>query len=288
MAALSACGGSTTAAPAGPADVAPPKNLASSGTLTYGTAASFPPFESQGTGGQPQGFDIDMVAALSASMGLKPKALDIDFDGLIPALAGKRTDIINSAMYITPEREKQVDFVPYLVIGETLLTPKGNPKKISRVPDDLSGRTVAVTRGAIGETYMTAYNKELKQRGRPEMKIMSLPNNQDAMLAVQSGRADAFDTSTPGAAATLAATKDKFTLAATFKNETEIGIAVRKGDTSTKTAISQALKRFVDSGGYAELLKKYKLPQESDYFASSAAPSTTASTSASSATSSGS
>ncbi|MEW1720515.1 ABC transporter substrate-binding protein [Streptomyces sp. NPDC093109] len=286
MAAVSACGSSDTASSSTvAADVAPPKNLASSGTLTYGTAASFPPFESQGSDG-PQGFDIDMIKALSASMGLKTKVLDIDFDGLIPALSGKRTDVINSAMYITPEREKKVDFVPYMIIGETLLTPNGNPKKIAKVPEDLSGRTVAVTRGAIGETYMTAYNKELKQQGRPEMKIMSLPNNQDAMLAVQSGRADAFDTSTPGAAATLAATKGKFTLAATFKNETKIGIAVRKGDTAMKTAISAALDKFVSSGGYAKLMAKYQLPEDSNYFTSSgtgtpASPSAPASSSAS-------
>ncbi|MFE3600922.1 ABC transporter substrate-binding protein [Streptomyces sp. NPDC059096] len=273
MAGLSACGGSGSAAPAGPAEVAPPKNLATSGTLTYGTAATFPPFESKAPGGDLQGFDIDMVAALSKSMGLKPKALDIDFDGLIPALAGRRTDIINSAMYITPEREKQVDFVPYLVIGETLLTPSGNPKKISRVPEDLSGRTVAVTRGAIGETYMNEFNEELKKQGRAQMKIMSLPNNQDAMLAVRSGRADAFDTSTPGAAAALAETKGTFTLAATFKNETRIGIAVRKGDTATATAVTKALDRFVRSGGYADLLTRYELPESSAYLTASATAS---------------
>ncbi|MFJ2211740.1 ABC transporter substrate-binding protein [Streptomyces sp. NPDC101062] len=278
MAVLSACGGSGTAAPATPAEVAPPKNLASSGTLTYGTAATFPPFESKAANGDLQGFDIDMISALSKSMGLKAKPLDIDFDGLIPALAGKRTDVINSAMYITPEREKQVDFVPYMIIGETLLTPSGNPKKISRVPEDLSGRTVAVTRGAIGETYMNEFNKDLKKQGRAEMKIMSLPNNQDAMLAVQSGRADAFDTSTPGAAATLAGTKGRFTLAATFKNETKIGIAVRKGDTATATAVRKALDRFVRSGGYAELMAEYELPKSSDYFTASApsSPATTA------------
>lgn len=277
MATVSACGGSETASSAA-AEVAPPENLASSGTLTYGTAASFPPFESKAGGGDPQGFDIDMITALAKSMGLKAKALDIDFDGLIPALAGRRTDVINSAMYITPEREKQVDFVPYMVIGETLLTPSGNPKKIAKVPEDLSGKTVAVTRGAIGETYMTEYNKELKRRGQPEMKIMSLPNNQDAMLAVQSGRADAFDTSTPGAAATLAATKGKFTLAATFKNETRIGIAVRKGDTATATAVGKALDLFVKSGGYADLLAKYKLPKETNYFATSGASASASAT----------
>ncbi|NIY69393.1 family 3 extracellular solute-binding protein [Streptomyces malaysiensis] len=259
--------------------VAPPKGLASSGTLTYGTAATFPPFESQAVNGDLQGFDIDMVKALSSSMGLRPKPMDMDFDGLIPALGGKRVDIINSAMYITPERAKKVDFVPYIVIGEALLTPAGNPKHISRVPQDLSGKTVAVTRGAIGETYMTAYNKELQQQGLPQMKILVLPTNQDAMLAVRSGRADGFDTSTPGAASTLAGTKGQFALAATFKNDTKIGIAVRKGDSATATAISRALDRFVKSGGYRKLLDKYQIPDSSDYFATTTSASVSASAS---------
>ncbi|MEK8174151.1 hypothetical protein NKH77_49765 [Streptomyces sp. M19] len=43
---------------------------------------------------------------------------------------------------------------------------------------------------------MEEYNKQLKEQGRSQMKIMVLPTNQDAMLAVKSGRADAFDTST--------------------------------------------------------------------------------------------
>lgn len=266
--ALSACAGSEATTSAGDADVTPPADLISSGTLTYGTAATFPPFESKSSSGGLQGFDIDMITSLASSMGLKTKALDTDFDGLIPALAGRRTDIVNSAMYITDKRAAQVDFVPYLVIGETLLTPRGNPKKISRVPEDLAGKTVAVTRGAIGETYMEDYNKELKKKGLASMKIMSLPSNQDAMLAVKSGRADAFDTSTPGAATTLAESKD-YSIAATFKNDTKIGIAVRKGDTRMATALRQALDLFVKSGEYGKLLKKYRLPAETDYFGAS-------------------
>jgi polar amino acid transport system substrate-binding protein len=272
--AVSACGGSGTGAPAGDAEITPPTGLVSSGTLTYGTAATFPPFESKSSGGGLEGFDIDMIDALASSMGLRTKALDTDFDGLIPALAGRRTDIVNSAMYITDQRAEQVDFVPYLVIGETLLTPRGNPKKISRVPEDLAGRTVAVTRGAIGETYMEAYNKELRAKGLTTMKIMSLPSNQDAMLAVKSGRADAFDTSTPGAATTLAESDD-YSVAATFKNDTKIGIAVRKGDKKMAAALREALDLFVRSGDYTKLLRKYRLPAETDYFgaAKSASPS---------------
>ncbi|WP_218025934.1 ABC transporter substrate-binding protein [Nocardia miyunensis] len=269
---MSACGSSTKAA--SPAVVAPPKSLITPGTLTYGTAATFPPFESRAVGGGLEGFDIDMIDALADSMGLTAKATDMDFDGLVPALAGKRIDLINSAMYITDARAAKVDFVPYLVIGESLLTPKDNPKHIARLPQDLSGKTVAVTRGAIGETYMNEFNDQLRQQGLPVMTVMSLPTNQDATLAVRSGRADAFDTSTPGAATTLAKTGNTFTVAATFKNETKIGIAVRKGDTGTATAIQNALNRFVRTGAYGKLLAKYRIPAESDYLETPAATST--------------
>ncbi|WP_157180863.1 ABC transporter substrate-binding protein [Actinopolymorpha alba] len=266
--ALAACGGAdgATGGSTSKAEVAPPTQLVESGTLTYGTAASFPPFEFKGSSGQPDGFDIEMIQKLGASMGLNSKPLDIDFDGLIPALQGRRIDVINSAMYIKPEREKVVDFVPYMVIGESLLVPKGNPKKIAKVPDDLSGKTVAVTRGAIGEQYMNEFNKQLKAAGKPAMNILALPTNQDALLAVKSGRADTFDTSTPGAAYTITQEKGSLEVAATFDLGTKIGIAVRKGDTETAKAVKAALDKFVASGEYGKLLEKYHLPPEVNYF----------------------
>lgn len=279
VSALAACGGESSA-PGGEGVVPAPKNLVNDGSLTYLTAATFPPFEFKDDDGL-TGFDIEMAETLAGYMGLQPKGIDLDFDGLIPALMGKRADIINSAMYIKPEREEKVDFVPYLVIGESIVVRKGNPKGIHNVPEDLSGKTVAVTRGAIGERYMNDFNAELKAKGLPPMNIMALPTNQDALLAVRSGRADAFDTSTPGAAYTLTETGDEFEVAATFDVGTKIGIAVRKGDTEMKQAIEAAMEKFVSSGEYAKLLAKYNLPPETDYFATQgtgATPSPTSST----------
>lgn len=248
--------------PSASAVVKAPTSLVSGGAFTYGTAATFPPFEYQ-EGGTDTGFDIDMGKALAESMGLTPKATDLDFNGLIPALKGKRLDVINSAMYINDERSKQVDFVPYMQVGEALLVPKGNDKDIKELPGDLSGRTVAVTAGAIGETYMKEFNEQLEKDGKKPMTIMSLPTNQDALLAVSSGRADAFDTSTPGAAYTLTKQAGKFEIAADFKIGTKIGIAVRKGDTSMKQAVQAALDELVKSGDYERLMKKYNLPSSS-------------------------
>ncbi|RCK69072.1 ABC transporter substrate-binding protein [Desertihabitans brevis] len=255
---------------AGPAVVPPPSTLVEEGELTYGVAATFPPFEYK-DGTDLTGFDVDMAESLAGYMGLTPAPLDVDFDGLIPALGGQRIDVINSAMYINEERSTQVDFVPYLVVGEALLVPKGNPAGITTIPDDLSGKTIAVTRGAIGETYMNEFNTELEAKGLAPMTVMTLPTNQDALLAVTSGRADGFDTSTPGAAYTLTERPDSFDIAGTFALGTQIGIAVRKGDTETKAAIEASLRKLVDDGTYAELIERYNLPPESSLFAGAGA-----------------
>lgn len=262
---LAACSPSEADASDIEAVVTPPENLVADGTLTYGVAATFPPFEYL-DGTEITGFDVEMAEFLAASMGLETSPLDIDFDGLIPALQGERVDIINSAMYINEERSEQVDFVPYMEIGEAILVPSGNPLGISELPEDLSGLTVSVTRGAIGETYMNEFNEELEEMGLEPMTILALPTNQDAQLAVESGRADAFDTSTPGAAHIIGETEGTFEIAGTFSVGTEIGIAVRKGDENMQQTIEAAIQEFVDSGEYASLLEKYNLPPESSIF----------------------
>lgn len=249
------------------ARVAPPEQLVTPGKLTYGTAATFPPFEYRDPAtGDLTGFDIEMMKSLAGYMGLEVDVLDIDFDGLIPALRGSRIDVINSAMYIRAEREEQVDFVRYLLIGEAVVVPSGNPKNVAELPQDLSGLDVAVTRGAVGERYMEEFNDQLGKLGLPPMNIMTFPTNQDALLAVQSSRADAFDTSIPGAAHLNEERPGEFEVAVTFDLGTEVGIATRKGDEDMQRALSEALQIFVKEGGYHDLLKKYGLPQAVSYF----------------------
>lgn len=251
-------------------EIAPPTDLVEDGKLTYGVAATFPPYEYQ-QDGEYTGFDVEMAAALAGYMGLDVEIVDQTFDGLIPALQGGRIDIINSAMYIKPERAEQVDFVPYMLIGNAVVVPLGNPKGIASL-DDLTGLTVAVTRGAIEEVYATEQNAKLKAAGQSEMTILPLPTANDAVLATEQGRADAFLHSSPGAAYLLVELPDRFEVAATFDLNTEIGIAVRKGDTAMKTAIDAAMARFVADGTYASLMAKYNLPPELSYFTSAGAP----------------
>jgi len=265
MVTIAGCGNTGSGGNQSKAEVKAPEQLAESGKLTFGTAATFPPFEYM-QGSKYVGFDIEMGEALAKEMGLESNIQAMNFDGLIPALNGKRLDMINSAMYIKPEREEQVDFIPYLVLGNSIVVKKGNPENITTM-DNLSGKTCAVTRGAVEEIYCRDTNKKLESEGKSPITILALPTANDSVLATEQGRADAFLVSSPGAAYLMEKKPDTFEIAGTFAAETKIGIAVRKGDTETKEAVEKALKKLVENGTFESLMKKYNLPTEMNYFA---------------------
>ena len=240
-------------------------DLVASEKLTYGTAATFTPFEYQ-KGGENTGFDIEFGAAVARKMKLEPVVTNMDFNGLIPALLGRRIDIINSAMYINPARSKQVDFIPYMRIGEEIVVKQGNPLHIA-VRGGLCGHRVVVTLGAIEETYARQDDAACKAAGKPAITILTLPTGQDSVLSLRQGRADAFYDSSPGAAEIIASLPGMFEIAGQpFDENTLIGIAVRKGDAAMKAAVETAVHEVVADGTYAALLKKYNLPSSGSVF----------------------
>jgi polar amino acid transport system substrate-binding protein len=238
----------------------PKDKLVESGSLTYGVAATFPPFEFQKDGAL-TGFDIDMIEALGKKLSATPKPMNMEFQGLIPALLGSRLDLINSAMYINDKRKEQVDFVPYMTIGELIIVKQGNPAGITGRDDTLCGKTISVTLGAIEETYARQDAERCKAAGKAEVTVQTLPTGPDTVTSVVQGRADAMFTSSPGAAVMLDEMAGQIEVAGPeFDATTSIGMAVRKGDTAMHDAVEAALKEIVADGTYDQLVAKWKLP----------------------------
>ena len=94
--------------------------------LRVGTDATFPPMEFV-ENGKRTGFDIELVEAIAKTMGKQVEWVDIDFKGLIPGLISKRFDMAVSAIYITDERKKVVDFTDsYYMDDQAIVTMKDN------------------------------------------------------------------------------------------------------------------------------------------------------------------
>jgi polar amino acid transport system substrate-binding protein len=193
--------------------------------------------------------------------------MNMEFKGLIVALQGGRVDLINSAMYINEQRAGQVDFVPYLKIGTLVVVQADNPTKITGRDDSLCGRTIAVTLGGIQESYARQDDKRCRDKGLAAISVMTLPTAQDSALTLRQGRADALFNSTPGVVELMEKVPGVYAVAGSeFEANTQIGMAVRKGDGAMKSAIEAALKEIVADGTYKKLIQTWKFPASVSLF----------------------
>src|SRR5437016_4062052 len=169
---FAACGGGSSTGTAPTPNpktptVTPPNDLLTSGTLTVGSDTTYPPQEYIDTSThQAAGFDIDLITAIAARMGLQTKVITANFATIIPSLQVKRFDVVISAVSVTPERQKQVDFVPYFNAGESLLVQTGNPKNITKL-SDLCGQNVGVQNGTIEQTDLQTASTACTKAGKP-------------------------------------------------------------------------------------------------------------------------
>ena len=78
--------------------------------IRFGVEGAYPPFSKTEADGSVTGFDIDIANALCAEMKVKCTLVKQDWDGIIPALLGRKFDAIIATMDITEARQKKVAF----------------------------------------------------------------------------------------------------------------------------------------------------------------------------------
>lgn len=222
-----------------------PSLLRAQEALRVVTDATFPPMEFV-KDGKRTGFDIELTEALAAAMGRKVEWIDIDFKGLIPALVSKRADLAMSAIYITDERKKVVDFTdPYYAGGLVVLTTKAGSIKSLK---ELDGKKVTVQVG----TKSVGYLKD----NYPKVERVEVEKNQEMFNLVEIGRADAAVTGKP-AAKLFAQSKPALHVLAEQLTTEDYGIAVRKDAPEIRDAVNAALKKIKADGTYDKLITKW-------------------------------
>ena len=266
---LAACGSNTTtgssstptANPATPT-IAAPSDLITPGTLTVGSDTTYPPQEYIDTAtNQATGFDVDLITAIGQRMGLQTKVVTTSFDTIINSLVAKRFDVVISAVSVTPERQKKVDFVPYFNAGESLLVKIGNPSNIKSTAD-LCGQKVGVQNGTIEQTDLNTASDACKKAGKPAIEITALTNQTDVIQLLASGRVVATYQDSPVTDYYNKQHAGQFALGGSVVNAGLEGIVVHKGDTAMFNAIQTAFNQLKADGTYTSLIQKWGLTNE--------------------------
>ncbi|MGE5337275.1 MAG: transporter substrate-binding domain-containing protein [Gemmatimonadota bacterium] len=214
--------------------------------IRVGTDATFPPFE-YSENGKRTGFDVDLIEAIAKTLNKKVEWIDIDFKGLIPGLLSKRFDVAASAIYITDERKKVVDFTdPYYPGGLVIMTRKGDTS--IKGPEDLKGKKVTVQVG----TKSVGFLKD----NFPAVERVEVEKNQEMFQLVEIGRADAAVTGKP-AAKLYARTRGTLQVLDKQLTVEEYGYAIRKDEPQLLRQFNDALKKLKADGTYQKLVDKY-------------------------------
>ncbi|HOB42149.1 MAG TPA: basic amino acid ABC transporter substrate-binding protein [Bacillota bacterium] len=214
--------------------------------LKVGTSADFPPFEFQDEKtGAYLGFDLDLIRAIGDAIGMDVQIVNTAWDGLIPGLITGNYDCIVSAMTITDERLKAVNFSdPYFSAGQVVVT-MAKDTKISSIAD-LEGKKISVQIGTTGDLVAS----EIK--GATVKRFNLAP---DAVQEVRNGAAHACIIDLAVAAEITKEYKD-IKYGAPFTME-YYGIAIKKNNTALLKNINRGLAMIKASGKYDEIYNKW-------------------------------
>ena len=256
---LAACSStdSSSPAPSGPAKVNPPAILQAGTLKICAPNDGTPPNVYHDESGALVGSEVDLGKALAAQMGLKADFVQSAFAAVIPTLQAKQCDVIMAQLYIKPEREAVVDFVPYVYSGTGISVSKDKPAAITGMDDSLCGKKVMVAVGTTAEVLAQQQSDKCTAAGKPPIDINRNNHADVSLQQVQNGQVDAYlDTAeTLGYYATK--TGARIQMAGQPFGTIKIGAATLKGNTALHDAITQALTELENNGTYAKILDQW-------------------------------
>lgn len=222
------------------------ERIKKAGKLVVAIDASYPPMESEGPSGKPVGFDIEFADELARRLGVKTEYVVMQWDGILAGLTSKRYDVIISSMNITPERQKQADFVEYVKMAQVFVTTtKGRPVATEK---DLEGKTVAVQADSTSADFV----EKARKAGLKVKDLKAFKGATDAFAAVRASQADTIVIDEPVGRYYAKQDPKTFHVTGRAMAPEPVGIATNKSDQD----LSRELSRVVDAMKKDGFLKK--------------------------------
>lgn len=225
------------------------------GVLQIGSDIAYAPIEYYEEGTETAaGLDVDLANAIGEVLGVEVEFINTGFDGIILALQTDEFDSIFSAMTINPEREEQIDLIPYITVGTGILVPSGNPNGIEEL-SDLCGLTVAVQLGTVQETLANDTSAGCTEA----ITVVTFDTNPLAVEDLRTGGADANLADFPVAYLDAQESDGDLELLPNQIDAAPYGIGVRKDSTELRAVLEQALQAIIADGTYAAILAEWEL-----------------------------
>jgi len=233
-----------------------PASIKSSGQLTVALDATYAPDEFVAPSStQIIGMDVDLSKAIAQTLGLKPVLINATFDTIIPGINSGKYDLGASSFTDTLARQKVVDFVDYFQAGEGFYVKTGSGNSFNGL-DSLCGHTVSVESGTTEQSDAVAQAKKCKSEGKSTVTVLAFDNQNQANLAVSSGRAQVGFADSQIAAYIVATSGGVFSNSGSAFAVAPYGLATNKGN-GLATPVAAAVNALIKNGVYNQILTKW-------------------------------
>ena len=223
-----------------------PESIKSSGKLIVGVNVPYTPNEFKDESGKIVGFDVDLMNAIAATLGLQAEYREADFAKIIPSIQGDTFNVGMSSFTDTKEREQTVDFVTYFSAGIQWAQPAGKPVD----PNNACGKKVSVQATTTEETEeLPAKSKACTDAGKPAIEIVKFDSQDAATNAVVLGQVDAMSADSPVTAYAVKKSNGKLELAGEIADAAPYGWPVKKSSPLAQS-LQQALQHLIENGTY--------------------------------------
>jgi polar amino acid transport system substrate-binding protein len=234
-----------------------PASIRSNGVMTVALDATYAPDEFVAADGNTiVGMDADLSVAIAQALGLKVSLQRATFDTIIPGLVSGKYDLGASSFTDTKAREKQVDFVTYFSAGEGFYTLASNTTAFNGL-DSLCGHSVSVESGTTEESDAMAQQKACQSEGKQADNYLTFQDQNEANLAVSSGRAQVGFSDSQVAAYIVEQSKGQFKLTGQPFETAPYGLAMPKNGLAR--AVLAAVKDLMADGTYLKILDKWNI-----------------------------
>ncbi len=249
-------------AAAGPVAATPhdllPQAVRDAGVIIVATDAHHPPCESFADDNVTMvGFEPDLWNAMAHHLGVRVRAVSVDFDGLIPGVLSGRYQVAMECMSDSAEREREVSFVDYAYATNVVYTLDSSPAVAGAA--SLCGLSAGAQVGTDFVDSLKALSKTCTDRGKASIAIKQFPSGGAVLLSLYSRRVD-FILNDEGAASELKKNSpQKLRVTDVGLPMVMVGASVRSGDKELAHALLAALRQMHADGSYDGIMTRWDL-----------------------------
>lgn len=215
------------------------------GKLYVATTGKFPPFSFMDKKGNLEGLEVKLMQEVCRRLDLIYMPVLTTWESLLVGLMADNYDITTESMDITPERQKKVDFVPWLKSGGVIVVLNNSPIQHSK---DLAGKT-------IGTLVASTWGHLLKEANVLDIKYYKTETL--ALIDLTEGRTEAVVTDALNAAYFQKASGKPIRILSPTLTEVTKGWALKKNKPNLYHMIKTTLENMITDGTYLKIVKEY-------------------------------